>query len=226
VNTVVEDRPDFLFDKDSVEAREYRIVEFYVHWCDVCRIFAPRYVQLGKILQQKVAMAQSPLPSAALIQEKEEVNDPPSDPPMRISVHAVSCAPNRPMCRALAVDRYPMFRIYRPGDVEGMDVPHAQLNAGTVMADDDDHSDNSDTAAERGWGAATAVANAYSSARSLWLEWGRGRHPEPRIEKYGYRRSRDELRDDVHRSLYRLLREGVYVADGRLPPNRADALFD
>ena len=73
-----DDRPDFLFAATGT----YRLVEFYVHWCDVCKNFKPHYVQLGERVQQLAAAAGTTTRTT-------------------VDAYAVSCAPNRPLCKAL-----------------------------------------------------------------------------------------------------------------------------
>lgn len=187
-----DDRPDFLFTATGT----YRIVEFYVHWCDVCKNFKPHYIQLGRSIQQLGGGT--------------------------VEVHAVSCAPNRPLCRALSIDRYPYFRVYTPGDTSGVVVPHAQVNPayisqkmGIFVGEDanDWHGDRT-----------------LSDAAMSWLDWGehmwtRWTSNPDMAGKADYKQTRDELRDDVHLSFDYAMHQGVFVSDDPLTEERAERLL-
>jgi hypothetical protein len=56
-------RPDFLFTK-STATNTYRVVEFYVHWCDVCKHFKSHYILLGQRIQE-LLLLQPPPPSSS-----------------------------------------------------------------------------------------------------------------------------------------------------------------
>jgi Erv1 / Alr family/Thioredoxin len=208
------DRPDFLF----TDTGTYRLVEFYVHWCDVCKNFKPHYIELARRLQQLAA--QSALSSASLSSQQ-------------IDVHAVSCAPNRPLCRELAIDRYPYFRVLVPGDTGGggggVDVPHAQVHPSTILqkmglavADEDLESD---------WNVEQPAisSSTVTSTRGIW-SWLLGMASQSQDEtvpgKYHYKRSRDELRDDVHLSFDYAMRQGVFVSNDPLTLERSVLLFE
>ena len=91
---------------DFLHSSTYRLVEFYVHYCDVCKNFRPTFMELSRRILQ--------------------YND-------TIEIYAVSCAPNRPLCRRLGVASYPKFRLYPPHDSVGLDLPHSQVRPVTVL---------------------------------------------------------------------------------------------
>ena len=142
---------------------------------------------------------------------------------LQIDIHAVSCAPNRPLCRSLAIDQYPYFRIFLPGDSQGFDVPHAQVNPFSILqkmgievneiADDD--IDN---------------FHGRKSVSDTLLEWGRlvvksFYFASTQKGKFDIARSRENLRDDIHLSFDFAMRQGVFLSDDPLSPARAEVLF-
>jgi Erv1 / Alr family len=143
---------------------------------------------------------------------------------VKIDVHAVSCAPNRPLCRALAIDQYPYFRIFLPGDNQGFDVPHAQVNPITILQKMGIEVDE------------TAVSSQTAQyEESFWeslLQWGRspwklfyfGATSSPK-GKFDVYKSRANLRDDIHLSFDYIMRQAVFLSDDPLPLVRAEVLF-
>lgn len=251
-----EDRPDFLFRDTGT----YRIVEFYVHWCDVCKNFKPHYIELGRRIQQQLLLTAgingrgNTTTTLSINTTMHTTNT--TTTTVVVHVHAVSCAPNRPLCKALAISKYPLFRVYTPGDTTGVDIPHAQVNPhfilqrmGLVAHYHDDHDDEEILVDDTGrdWhvdddsvAAADAASNTASSSSS-WFNWGafllweqwwtKNHHPQQqqqqlgKFDKNNYKRSRHELRNDVHLSFDYAMRQGVYITNDPLPQERAETLF-
>lgn len=195
---VLEDRPDFLF----ADTGTYRLVEFYVHWCDVCKNFKAHYIQLGQRIRQLAGTN------------------------VTVEVHAVSCAPNRPLCKALAIERYPFFRVFTPGDATGVDVTHAQLNPVVILQK---MGLAVDEKADEDWNplisaSATTVTSTWWGWLSVfWERWTTTSLPEG---KFDHKRSKDELRNDVHLSFDYAMRQGVFVSNDPLSEEKAETLFN
>ena len=183
-----------------------------MHWCDICKNFKPHYLQLATRVQELAAQTQN----------------------ATVAVHAVSCAPNRPLCRAQSVDRYPVIRVYGPGDTVGVEVPSSQVNPVKVLeklgmdvtdaADDGDWDDLLDGGDHGNSGKAASL--------SSWLDWlrtgvDRWRNPQsPWADKFARKRSRDDLRDDVHLSFDYAMRQGVFMTNDPISDERAQVLYE
>jgi Erv1 / Alr family len=143
---------------------------------------------------------------------------------VQIDIHAVSCAPNRPLCRALAIDQYPYFRIYLPGDSQGFDVPHDQVNTITILQK---LGIKVDETAEKNEFIHEEIADSESFFEwglSAWQRFFSGSTMAAK-GKFDIRRSRENLRDDIHLSFDFAMRQGVFLSDDPLPSERADVLF-
>jgi hypothetical protein len=199
----------------------YRIVEFYVHWCNVCKTFARQYVQLANTIL-------SELPSET--------------PKDSITFHAVSCAAHRRTCQHLAVTKYPVLRVYTRGDTIGVDITHAQIHPTVVMQKlgIDAVSTTSLQNAHRLEDWNRQSHHGLLQYPLLILEWIRslttrlckrylgsifGWHSTNRFEEFP-RRNRDEIRNDIHLSFDYGLRQGAFVTEGTLTDERAQILRD
>jgi thiol oxidase len=88
----------------------HRVVEFYAPWCPHCRHFRNSYIKFA----QDVDML------ATRFGEKVEV-------------HAISCVPNKDICRAVGVHSYPTIRLYKAASTNGTEVRHAELHPFHVL---------------------------------------------------------------------------------------------
>ena len=134
-------RPDFLFTP-SITTNTYRVVEFYVHWCDVCKHFKSHYIQLGQRIHELLLSIVPPPSSDEWMNTTTTTTTTTITATRpRVEMYAVSCAPHRDLCRDLQIDQYPYFRIYRPQDcsnkslchTDGMDIPHSQINPTIIL---------------------------------------------------------------------------------------------
>lgn len=199
-----DDRPDFLFD----ENQGYRLVEFYVHWCDICKTFQPHYVQLAQRVVD-IAMWNN----------------------VTVSVHAVSCAPNRPICQAARVGRYPIFRVYSPGDTVGLDIPGLYVTPVKVLEKMGIEVTTEYNDGDENWGNAVADNRVPSTMLSWIASFGQqiqfwSNPQSPVAGKFLLKRSRDDLRDDIHLSFDYAMRQGVFMSADPLSHERAQILLD
>ena len=83
------DHPDFLYSPDYPN---YRIVEFYAHWCPHCKHFKPKYIDFAKSLQELLVTS--------------KLNN------VTIETRAVSCVPNHQICQDMEVHSYPVVKFF------------------------------------------------------------------------------------------------------------------
>jgi Erv1 / Alr family len=124
----------------------------------------------------------------------------------------------------IAIDQYPYFRVFRRGDAEGFDVPHAQVNPITILQRMgiavDEITENDDMWYET----KTYSSSLYEWGRLAWQRYVSGSKADLG-ERFNAKRSRDDLRDDVHLSFDYAMRHGVFLSDDPLPTLRAETLF-
>ena len=162
-----------------------------------------------------------------------------------VEMYAVSCAPNRDLCRYLHIDQYPFFRVYRPEDcsnisqcdTDGMDIPHAQINPAIILQ----QMGISLQQQEQQLIANDNNVGVVKHANTLW-QWGNKMFPwifvgsmmastlesaknndKNHMRKYETARSRDELRDDIHTSFDYAMRYAVYTSTN---PNDDEKQYD
>lgn len=179
---------------------------FMIFRCHICKNFKPHFIQLGKRIQELASSGNS------------------SSDSVQIDIHAVSCAPNRPLCRALAIDQYPYFRIFLPGDTQGFDVPHAQVNPTTILQKMGIKVDETTESNQILQDEDTYLDSLLEWGRSAWKRFYFGESPLPKGKVHFYR-SRENLRDDIHLSFDFAMRQGVFLSDTPLPSSRAEVLF-
>jgi hypothetical protein len=182
-NGELEDRPDFLYYPPP---DTYRVVEFYVHWCGICRHFSRRYIEYARKVQKIL------------------------DGKANVTFHAVSCVPNRLLCKMQKVAGYPLLRLLKPGETGGLDLRHTDTNPLAIlrnlglfeegMTDFDeeviDETESIDSVPQASW----------------WDRW-LGVRSAPHETTIMMRRTRDDLRDDIHLSFDFSMRNGVYMTD-------------
>ena len=103
-------RPDFLYSTQE----SHRVVLFYLPWCPHCQAYVPTYISLARRIQEMI-QSQANL-------EKE-----------RVEFYAVSCLPNKQLCRDQHVSGVPGIKIFRSGSVEGVPVDSAKLHPFQIM---------------------------------------------------------------------------------------------
>lgn len=188
---LLQDKPDFLYHPPP---DTYRVVEFYVHWCGICRHFSKRYIEYSrKILKLTEGKA-------------------------NVTFHGVSCVPNRLLCKMQKISGYPMLRLLKPGERTGKDLRHTDTNPMAIlrnlglyeegMIDFDE--EIVDEKAQASW-----WSNMFGTGSMLQ-------------HSTASRRSRQDLRNDIHLSFDFSMRNGVYMTDedGKLTEEEKKALKD
>jgi Erv1 / Alr family/Thioredoxin len=239
----VDDRPDFLYATTSGQTDTYRIVEYYIHYCNTCRLFVPVYRNFAVKLQELAALQN-----------------------VTIDVYAVSCSPNRKLCVDQAIQGFPKIRLYKPSafsssgnstssdsstsssrsnTTEPLLLPyielahHTHLHPLTVLEQlgiDFDRPNGEDQVEE--WDMESvvrasslqsqsspntfAVTTLWQRAYAYWSGVPLSAHPplQPSISQYQShnrkRQTRDELRADIHLSFDYALRYEVYTTSAAL----------
>lgn len=96
--------PGFL----KASSENYRVVEFYVSWCGLCKLWSVYYVKLAKKLLRMV-------------------------PDKKFEFHAISCVPNRVLCQKQKIKGYPALKVFRPGDGEGVLIKYTDVTPLSVL---------------------------------------------------------------------------------------------
>jgi thiol-disulfide isomerase/thioredoxin len=187
------DKPAFLYS----EKEGYRIVVFYGHWCNTCKNFKPHYVHFAQRVQQ-------------LAKQHNET----------VAVYAVSCHPNRKLCRKQTTLGYPIVRLLPPKATEGIDVKHTDINPLKCLQQMGMKFDSKEL--EIDWDMPEPVASSQSSLFDFIL----GRQPEKAVVVTTRRRTREEMKNDIHLSFDFAMRDGVFSSDEPLSEKAAKALKD
>lgn len=189
-------RPDFLYGHTN----GYRIVEYYIHWCQTCRLFAPVYTKFARKVTE-LAAAQG----------------------VSVQVYAVNCSPNRQLCLDQKAKDYPKIRLYRPNETEyhyevGHHLqlhPYTTLDALGITYDDPNSEDAWDVERE-------LEHQDNSSATVIYRDWFQrvlsyvGLAPSMAPIVTNHRRSRDELKADIHLSFDYALRHDIFTSNEAL----------
>lgn len=184
------DYPDFLYKPNP---GVYRVVEFYVHWCDICRHFSTHYVKHARKMQQLLADRKLAIP---------------------ITFHGISCVPNKPICRKQEIAGHPLLKLFKPGDLKGVTMAHTEARPVAMLAaldinvtgmkDDKaglDVTDVDSNGVDSWWGAW------YTYIQGVDSSSGPG-------YKGSFRRTREDLKNDIHLSFDFAMRNNVYIMEG------------
>lgn len=190
------DKPAFLYgDKQG-----YRIVEFYGHWCNTCKNFKPHYVHFAQRIQQ--------------IAKQQNIS---------VSVYAVSCHPNRKLCRKQTTQGYPIVRLLKPGATEGIDIKHTDVNPITCLQKLGLNFVETEEAAN--WDAPVMLDSEKASHWDRMVDSIFGKQPIDAINAPSFRRrTREEMKNDIHLSFDFAMRDGVFTSDEPLSEKAAKAL--
>ena len=215
-----EDRPDFLYHHEN---QPYRVVEFYLHWCNTCKLYAPIYQKFAEKTRALVAGN------------------------VDIAIYAVSCSPNRPLCVDQAIKGFPKIRLYPPGSGDFTELAHhTQIQPFTVLealginfektgaeSEDGSSSDDDwdiDTILEEH--AAKANLDHFSVWQRLWaavagrdLSLESSEQSRGTITKPYHRRTRDNLQADIHLSFDYAMRNEIYTRSGELSKEQQRVLL-
>jgi len=206
-----EDRPDFLYNHEN---QPYRIVEYYIHWCNTCKLYAPIY---KKFAEKTRALAGGRI---------------------EIATHAVSCTPNRPLCMDQAVKGFPKIRLYQPGSGEYTELahhsqiqPYAVLEALGIDFEEGEETEQGHDHNSDDWDVdALLEQEATRALLQQFTLWNRlkavitgtdltqlvSQSNSISNSKPYYRRTRDNLQADIHLSLDYALRHEIYTRNGEL----------
>jgi thiol-disulfide isomerase/thioredoxin len=212
-----DDRPDFLYNH---EGQGYRIVEFYVHWCTTCKLFASVYRSFAIKIREMAA--------------HQGIQN-------NIQIYAISCSPNRKLCVDQNVKGFPKIRLYKPGDSEFVElVNHHHLHPLRVLEalgiDSDGIESLDDT--DEDWNVNSEMAklaqDGGSSPPSYWVQLvafitGKGdvRDINNTMERGKYpRRTREDLKSDIYLSFDYALRNEIYRSPGGLSETQQQVLRD
>lgn len=175
----------------------YRIVNFYGHWCNTCKNFKPHFVSFAQRVIQLAA------------QQNQTVK-----------IYGVSCHPNRRLCRAVAASGFPIIRLLRPGaTITGIDLKHTEINpvkALQKMGMELDLKDIDDS-----WDTTFQDNQVSQWQRMMETIFGKSANS---IQYH--RRTRDELKADIHLSFDFAMRDGVFSSDAALTEKASKALKD
>lgn len=195
-----EDRPAFLYSPDN----GYRIVEYYIHWCQTCRLFAPVYTRFAQKVTE-IAAAQG----------------------VSLKVYAVNCSPNRQLCLEQRAKDYPKIRLYRANEADYHEVGHhLQLHPYSVLDTlgitfDRAGDDPWDVESEMAHGATDGVtANTWPNRIRSFLGLT---SPAAVVE---YHRSRDDLKADIHLSFDYALRHDIFASNDALGQDESKLFRD
>ncbi|KAG7341656.1 Erv1 / Alr family protein [Nitzschia inconspicua] len=195
-------KPDFLYNPDYPNGR---IVEFYAHWCPHCQHFKPKYIEFSIRLHEMATKNN-----------------------MKVETFAVSCVPNKSICKDQNVKGYPMTKFFPPHSINGTDIspfslhPHDIMRKVGVSVQQDinpQNSFNTDTKLE-----ISSERNMNSHVRGQ-QQHRRNEPAEVGIKApYFLQRSRAEALQDAHLSFEFAMKTAVYTSDGPLPKEKQDVL--
>lgn len=182
------DRPDFLYRPNN---STYRVVEFYVHWCGICRHYSTHYVKLARTMTQ-------------LLAEKKDG--------VQIEFHAISCVPNRLLCLKQETPGYPLVRLFAPGATKGKDLIHTDAKMTTIFQYFGMRVDNLDALVEEEEEWTVSSPNDAPEQASFWSAWFSGGASTTNPFVKG---TREDLRNDIHLSFDFAMRNSVYMTADR-----------
>jgi len=190
------DRPDFLY----APVDTYRIVEFYIHYCNTCKAFRPVYTKFAEKVKELAAL--------------QNVNN--------IDVYAISCSPNRKLCVDQGVKGFPKIRLYKPGESEFNELNHhTQIHPYKVL----DQLGIDFDGEEEDWDVDSGTMEVHVQAPSWWQSIAAKLTGQSiNSPRSPARRSRDDLKADIHLSLDYALRNEVYTHKNELSAEERRAL--
>ena len=210
------DQPDFLYDPSN---SNYRVVEFYVHWCGVCRHYSNHFIKFARKVD-------------SLAKEKN----------VPMTFHTISCVPNKSLCRKQKADAFPLIRLLKPGETEGIDLKHYEAEPNRVFRElgIDRTGLNFEDEIEKDWDVSTPLhlgSRATKSEGPWWrplsgLFFGSNETDSDDANTHAHEthfiaRSREDLKNDIHLSFDFAMRNNVFMAEqDHLPEEKADALFE
>lgn len=136
----------------------------------------------------------------------------------RVEIYAISCHPNRKLCRKQTSTGYPIVRLFKPGQIEGIDILYSDVNPIKALEKMGMNIEVTEYADD--WDVPAPKINLYPTWQRIIDEvMGNERDVRPY-----HHRTREELKADIHLSLDFALRDGVFTSDSPISTKAADAL--
>lgn len=101
------DKPNFIYDPSYPNGR---LVEFYADWCPHCKHFKPKYIEF----------------SIKLYEMAEKMN-------VKVETFAVSCVPNKVICKDQEIHGYPTMKFFAANSVNGTDISPWKLHPHEIL---------------------------------------------------------------------------------------------
>lgn len=141
-----------------------------------------------------------------------------SDQNERVDIYAVSCHPNRKLCRKQTSKGYPIVRLYKPGQTTGIDVLYSDVNPIRALEKMGMNIEAAEYADD--WDVPEPKINLYPTWQRIVDEI---MGVEREVRQY-HHRTREELKADIHLSLDFALRDGIFESDSPLTEKASAAL--
>ena len=136
----------------------------------------------------------------------------------RVDIYAVSCHPNRKLCRQQKATVYPSVRLFKPKQLKGIDILYTDINPITALEKMGMSVDVKEYADD--WDVPEPKIDLYPTWQRIFDEMlGNERDIRPY-----HHRSRDELKADIHLSFDFALRDGLFISDSPVSVEVSDAL--
>jgi Erv1 / Alr family/Thioredoxin len=193
------DHPYYLYNP---KPGTYRVVEFYVHWCNICRHFSKHYVKYAQKVQQLVA-----------------------DKDLTVTFHAISCVPNKFICQNQAIPGYPLVKVFKPGDTKGVVMKHTEVKPIAILqklginVDGMNDEDDADLDEPTPGASSNGVVLSWWDALSNHVQGVRAM--ERQGHQANYRRTRENLKNDIHLAFDFAMRNNVYISEGDDPLSKS-----
>jgi thiol oxidase len=140
-----------------------------------------------------------------------------------LKVYAISCAPNLQLCVDQGVQGFPKIRLYKPGDTVGMELSHhSQINPYQILEKLGIDFDGD----EEEWDVEKLLAEHAISQLSMLDRFRAMLFGEKKNSQPAMRRTRDDLKADIHLSFDYALRYEVFTNTKMLNQEQQDALRD
>ena len=194
-------KPNFLYQSDYPHAR---VVEFYAPWCGHCQHFKPIYIKFAKALLE--AQQQTKAAAAELTEAHDDT----------IEVYAVSCVPNRAICRDFEVHGFPTIRLYPAFSGNGTAIPQGKVNPTYILKELARLQDTQNNENTKDVVGGTTIGK--KAAVAVGVGVGGFPHFTPR--------SIEEIWGDAYLSLDFVLRNGIFMSNGPLEPAASQALTE
>jgi thiol-disulfide isomerase/thioredoxin len=179
-------KPDFLYST----TQGHRVVLYYLPYCPHCQAYVPVYISLARRVQEMIQT-----------QNMEEVE-----------FYAISCLPNRQLCKDQHVGGIPGIKIFRAGSIEGVPVDPAKLHPFQIMRILGLPWDASDD-----WNPAMMVILDTETRASL---------KGGRVINSAGRSNKQSIFQDAYRSFHFSMANEIYTENGPLSDRSRKALGD